>query len=73
MQVGLIDVDRRSFPRMTFPNLAMMKISAAHKKVGDTVSWCENEHERFDVVYMSKVLRRNILPICLGPQMRIWL
>lgn len=55
MKVGLIEVDRFTFPRMTFPNLALMKIFAWHKQHGDTVKWCDNPLERFDVVYQSKV------------------
>jgi hypothetical protein len=49
MKVGLIDVDGHNFP-----NLALMKISAFHKKHGDTVEWV-NYFERYDKVYMSKV------------------
>lgn len=55
MKIGLIEVDRFTFPRMTFPNLPLMKISAWHKERGDTVKWCDNHIERFDVVYQSKV------------------
>ena len=55
MKIGLIEVDRYTFPRMTFPNLALMKISTLHKERGDTVKWCDNPLERFDVVYQSKV------------------
>ena len=55
MRVGLIDVDRFTFPRMTFPNLALMKISAYHKRQGDVVKFCDNPMERFDVVYQTKV------------------
>ena len=56
MKVGLIDVDRHTtFPRMKFPNLALMKISGWHKQQGDEVKWCDNGLERFDLVYKSKV------------------
>lgn len=51
MKVGLIDVDGHNFP-----NLPLMKISAYHKKIGDSVEWYEpllSEH--LDKVYMSKV------------------
>ena len=34
MNIGLIDVDGHGFP-----NLALMKISAYHKRRGDTVDW----------------------------------
>lgn len=55
MRIGLIDVDRYTFPRMTFPNLALMKISAYHKAQGDTVKWCIESITSFDVVYQAKV------------------
>lgn len=49
MKVGLIDVDGHNFP-----NLALMKISAYHKALGDDVEWCYPMFE-YDIVYQSKV------------------
>ena len=49
MRIGLIDVDSHNFP-----NLALMKISAYHKKIGDEVEWC-NHLVHYDIVYKSKV------------------
>lgn len=49
MRVGLIDVDSRNFP-----NLALMKISAYHKKLNDDVSMYMPIFD-YDVIYMSKV------------------
>ena len=49
MRIGLIDVDSHNFP-----NLALMKISAYHKKIGDEVEWC-NRLVNYDIVYKSKV------------------
>lgn len=49
MLIGLIDVDGHSFP-----NLALMKISASHKLKGDDVQWW-NGFLKYDKVYMSKV------------------
>ena len=49
MKIGLIDVDGHNFP-----NLALMKISAWHKKQGDSVNWWIG-FEHYDRVYMSKV------------------
>lgn len=49
MNVGLIDVDSHGFP-----NLALMKISAWHKKRGDSVEWW-NGLKHYDLVYQSKV------------------
>ena len=39
----------------TFPNLALMKISAWHKAQGDEVSWYTPFDEAYDDVYLSKV------------------
>lgn len=49
MKIGLIDVDGHHFP-----NLALMKISAFHKSLGDTVEWCY-PFEHYDLVYQSKI------------------
>jgi len=49
MNVGLIDVDSHNFP-----NLALMKISAYHKELGDSVEWW-NGFMHYDKVYISKV------------------
>lgn len=49
MDIGLIDVDGHNFP-----NLALMKISAWHKKQGDNVEWC-SPFLHYDIVYQSKV------------------
>lgn len=47
--VGLIDVDG-----WHYPNLALMKVSAWHKSIGDDVEWCL-PIKHYDVVYQSKV------------------
>lgn len=54
-RIGLIDVDGHNFP-----NIPLMKISAWHKKQGDSVEWYEQMKHGFpfeplDRVYMSKV------------------
>ncbi len=56
MKIGLIDVDGHNFP-----NLALMKISAWHKSMGDTVEWCF-PLDRYDVVYQSKVFDETYTP-----------
>lgn len=48
-KIGLLDVDGHHFP-----NLALMKIAAYHKKRGDSVEWI-NHFEKYDIVYQSKV------------------
>lgn len=51
MKIGLIDVDGKNFP-----NLPLMKLSAWHKKQGDSVKWYQTDFsDHFDRVYMSKV------------------
>ena len=50
-RIGLIDVDGGK----TFPNLALMKISAYHKSIGDSVEWYSAFDGWFDRVYLSKV------------------
>lgn len=48
MKTGLLAVDS------TYPNLALMKLSAWHRGRGDTVEWY-SPFERYDRVYMAKV------------------
>lgn len=50
MKIGLIDVDGHNFP-----NLALMKISAYHKSLGDDVGFVDTYMEHYDKVYISKV------------------
>ena len=50
MRIGLIDVDGHNFP-----NLALMRISAYHKRCGDTVEWWWSDLIHYDIVYMSKI------------------
>lgn len=49
-RIGLVDVDGTRFP-----NLALMKISAFHKSLGDYVEWANPLFGNYDKVYMSKV------------------
>lgn len=48
-KIGLIDVDGHNYP-----NLAIMKLSSYHKKLGDDVEWY-TPFSQYDRVYMSKV------------------
>lgn len=50
MRIGLVDVDGHHFP-----NLALMKLSAYHKKIGDSVEWANPLFGSYDRVYKSKV------------------
>jgi hypothetical protein len=49
MRVGLLDVDGHNFP-----NLALMKVSAYHKSIGDEVEFV-NFLQSYDRVYKSKI------------------
>ncbi len=49
MKIGLIDVDSRHFP-----NLALMRLSAWHKRHGEDVEWWSG-FTRYDRVYLSKI------------------
>lgn len=61
MNIGLVDVDSHNFP-----NLALMKISAYHKKIGDAVDfvkWDSNGSSiYYDKIYMSKVFTESCEP-----------
>lgn len=50
MNIGLVDVDGRRYP-----NLALMKISAYHKSLGDRVEFANKMFGNYDRVYKSKV------------------
>ena len=50
-EIGLIDVDGHG----NYPNLALMKISAYHKQMGDNVEWYTTFAKKYDIVYMAKV------------------
>ena len=54
MHIGLHDSEQDVLKNKTFPNYALMKISAYHKSIGDTVEWW-NPLEVFDKVYSSKI------------------
>lgn len=56
MKVGLIDVDGHNFP-----NLALMKLSAYHKSIGDEVEWWWG-WSQYDRVYKSKVFDETYTP-----------
>lgn len=54
MNVGLHDAEKDYLKHKSFPNYALMKISAWHKSQGDTVEWW-NPLYIYDRVYSSKV------------------
>ena len=58
MIIGLHDADmehlNKKRHKKVFPNYALMKISAYHKALGDTVEWWNSDKE-YDKVYSSKI------------------
>ncbi len=54
MRIGIHDAEKEHLKHKTFPNLALMKITAWHKSRGDTVEWW-NPLDSYDRVYSSKV------------------
>lgn len=56
MNIAVHDAERDHMRGKSFPNLALMKLSAHHKARGDTVSWWDALfNPAYDVVYSSKV------------------
>jgi hypothetical protein len=56
MFIGLHDAEFDHMPQKTFPNLALMKLSAYHKAQGDMVEWwLPINNPYYDKVYSSKV------------------
>lgn len=54
MRIAIHDADAEHIKHKTFPNYALMKISAWHKAQGDTVEWW-NPLDTYDKVYSSKI------------------
>ena len=55
MKIGLHDSEREYLKRKTFPNYALMKISAYHKSLGDTVEWWVRDRTgRFAATFLRK-------------------
>lgn len=50
MRIWLVDVDGHNYP-----NLALMRISAYHKELGDDVEWWKGDLFYYDIVYKSKI------------------
>lgn len=56
MRIGIHDAEMDYLHHKTFPNYAIMKISAYHKQRGDTVDWWEPiNNNLYDLVYSSKI------------------
>ena len=56
MQIGLHDAEKDHMKNKSFPNYALMKLSAYHKSKGNTVEWWKPKDGRhYDIVYSSKI------------------
>lgn len=56
MRIGLHDAEAEYLKNKTFPNYALMKISAYHKARGDSVEWWSPIFgDAYDLIYSSKV------------------
>lgn len=70
MKIGIIDADLIGKQDHNFPNLASMKISGYHKKLGDNVKLIHFDDinpnslfsQTFDKVYISKVFTDTKVP-----------
>ena len=54
MRIALHDAEKEHFKHKTFPNYALMKISAYHRQQGNEVEWW-NPLCKYDRIYSSKV------------------
>lgn len=62
MKIGLIDVDGHNYP-----NLALMRISAYHKAMGNEVEWWSGAGA-YDIVYKSKIFSDAYSPDVPDPE-----
>ena len=58
MKIGILQVDGK------LPNLALMKITAYHESIGDTVSWYDGAlfDDCYDKIYASKIFAFSPMP-----------
>lgn len=54
LKIGIHDAEYEKMHNKSFPNLALMKISAYHKKQGHQVEWWIPD-KNYDLIYSSKV------------------
>lgn len=64
MKIGIVDADLLARKKHRFPNLACMKISAYHKRLGRDVFLLRSydEIENYDKVFLSKVFTDTPIP-----------
>lgn len=66
-RIALYDVDSEHIRNKSFPNYALMKISAYHKEKKDIVEWFNRFDElKYDVIYSSKIFDFTDEPVFLS-------
>jgi len=67
--IALHDAEKDHMKNKSFPNFALMKLSAYHKSQGDTVEWWNALfNDQYDIVYSSKVFDFTPENLYLPPQ-----
>ena len=63
-RIAIYQVDGTDYQGVQFPNIALMKISAYHKSIGDTVEWYEGFlfASQYDKIYASKIFKFSEMP-----------
>ena len=63
-RIAIYQVDGTDYEGVQFPNIALMKISAYHKSIGDTVEWYEGIlfASQYDKIYASKIFKFSEVP-----------
>lgn len=63
-RIGIYQVDGTNYQGVQFPNISLMKISAYHKSIGDTVQIYEGHlfASQYDKIYASKIFSFSEMP-----------
>lgn len=62
--IGIYQIDGSEYLGVRFPNIALMKVAAYHKAIGDTVDWYKGHmfYELYDKIYASKIFSFSEMP-----------
>lgn len=63
-RIAIYQVDGTNYQGVQFPNISLMKISAFHKSIGDTVEWYDGllMASQYDKIYASKIFNFSEMP-----------
>ena len=63
-KIAIYQVDGTEYQGVQYPNIALMKISAFHKSIGDTVEWYKGFlfAKDYDKIYASKIFKFSPMP-----------